>query len=298
MMNIEEENRKLREELRKHKENTALSVMSWRSKYTKTAESLQREINSRDKQLRDIAASLILLESQLQKERKKMNLEMNQKTQNIIKLQNENIKLIEQASKNSEKVYQFNKPTPIPPSPLPKNESRKYRRSVSVDRNCMTDRRPSTDRSTERSIERSPRKTKPENYTSGQVVIDRKSREKRVEKNSTSDSSEEEKSLEETKKSKEGRRRVTRSMRDVSPMVTNRTRPEMRSEVDQSRSRQSKRSGSVGNSSTSSSDEPFEYLQIQRNPTRGQRSSTLPARCDPSLLNQWARNELEQGIII
>ena len=67
-MNIEEENRKLREELRKHKENTALSVMSWRSKYTKTAESLQREINSRDKQLRDIAASLILLESQLQKE--------------------------------------------------------------------------------------------------------------------------------------------------------------------------------------------------------------------------------------
>ena len=77
----------------------------------------------------------------------------------------------------------------------------------------MTDRRPSTDRSTERSIERSPRKTKPENYTSGQVVIDRKSREKRVEKNSTSDSSEEEKSLEETKKSKEGRRRVTRSMR-------------------------------------------------------------------------------------
>lgn len=28
------------------------------------------------------------------------------------------------------------------------------------------------------------------------------------------------------------------------------------------------------------------------------KSSTLPARCDPSLLNQWAKNELEQGIII
>ena len=43
------------------------TIMSWRNRFSKTQEALQAEIDARDKQLRDIAASLILLESQLQK---------------------------------------------------------------------------------------------------------------------------------------------------------------------------------------------------------------------------------------
>ena len=67
---MEEENRKLREELKAQKAASWSTIMSWRNRFSKTQETLQAEIDARDKQLRDIAASLILLESQLQKVQK------------------------------------------------------------------------------------------------------------------------------------------------------------------------------------------------------------------------------------
>ena len=60
----------LRKRIKPKKAQKAASwgtIMSWRNRFSKTQEALQAEIDARDKQLRDIAASLILLESQLQK---------------------------------------------------------------------------------------------------------------------------------------------------------------------------------------------------------------------------------------
>lgn len=260
-MTIEDENRKLREELKLQKQSSFQTIMSWRTRYAKTQETLQTEIEARDKQLRDIAASLILLESQLQKERKKMANEMTEKDRKISDLQTENARL----SDSDKTTYANAKPSPITQS------VRKSRRATSEDRHGG--RKTSSDR------ERSRK--------SGQVVIERRSREKRMEKNINSDSSEEDLLKKKSKSENRAaqippaqRKRPTRSMREPSPISKNVARSDR-------------------GSTSSSSDEPFDYLHIQSMPRLGmKKSSTLPARCDPSLLNQWAKNELEQGIII
>jgi len=202
-MTIVDENRKLREELKLQKQNSFTTIMSWRTRYAKTQETLQTEIEARDKQLRDIAASLILLESQLQKERKKMANEMTEKDRKISDLQAENARL----SDSDKTTYANAKPSPISQS------ARRARRATSEDRHAG---RKNTSSDRERSRK------------SGQVVIERRSREKRMEKNINSDSSEEDllkkKSKSESRSAQvppAQRKRPTRSMREPSPISKN-----------------------------------------------------------------------------
>lgn len=217
-MSIEDENQKLRDELKLQKQTSWQTIMSWRTRYSKTQESLQAEIESRDKQLRDIAASLILLESQLQKERKRMASEMTQKDETITQLQAENQRLNE--LDHPAKVYIQNKPQPITHGSfndqLVKSSERKSRRAVSEDRKSDSDRARKSDSDRARKNE-SARKTKTSS-SSGQVVIERRSREKRIEKNIASDSSEEDALKKKKLNSSDRIRRSTRSMRDPSPI--------------------------------------------------------------------------------
>jgi len=276
---MEEENRKLREELKAQKAASWGTIMSWRNRFSKTQEALQAEIDARDKQLRDIAASLILLESQLQKERKRMATEIAEKEETIKKLERQNRRLSDLNGEISSRVFSANKPSPSENFEDRPRADRRARRAVSEDRHTGRQSHSSSSR------ERSSRK--PKAAQSGQVVIERRSREKRVEKNLHSDSSEEDATK--MKKSPLERRRVTRSMRGESPTTVKAAHASrLHTKIN--------RGGS--SSSGCSSDEPSDYPLASVSRHSKMKSSTLPARCDPTLLNQWAKNELEQGIII
>ena len=66
MDRLKEENEVLMEQLRIEKETGWKSVVKWKSKFEESQTQLKKELMLRDQQLKDIAASLLLLEDQLQ----------------------------------------------------------------------------------------------------------------------------------------------------------------------------------------------------------------------------------------
>ena len=144
--------------------------------------------------------------------------ELSAKNVTILQLQSENNRLTELHEQISEKMYNSNKPSPVVNALSDQRAlraDRKARRAVSEDR--QSSRKSSSDRATSR---QKIRHNAPS--SGGQVVIERRSREKRVEKNIASDSSDEG-ALRAKKKSGEPtsvptRRRITRSMREHSPL--------------------------------------------------------------------------------
>ena len=66
MDRLKEENQLLAEQLRIEKETGWKSVFKWKSKFEESQSQLKKELMLRDQQLKDIAASLLLLEDQLQ----------------------------------------------------------------------------------------------------------------------------------------------------------------------------------------------------------------------------------------
>ena len=66
MDRLKEENELLMEQLRIEKETGWKSVVKWKSKFEESQTQLKKELMLRDQQLKDIAASLLLLEDQLQ----------------------------------------------------------------------------------------------------------------------------------------------------------------------------------------------------------------------------------------
>jgi len=66
MDRLKEENELLQEQLRIEKETGWKSVVKWKSKFEESQSQLKKELMLRDQQLKDIAASLLVLEGQLQ----------------------------------------------------------------------------------------------------------------------------------------------------------------------------------------------------------------------------------------
>ena len=66
-----EENQELKMELKSSKALLFHVSLHYQSRLSKMQEMMKNEMASREKQLRDLTASLLLLESQLQKEKKK-----------------------------------------------------------------------------------------------------------------------------------------------------------------------------------------------------------------------------------
>ena len=111
--------------------------------------------------------------------------ELSAKNVTILQLQSENNRLTELHEQISEKMYNSNKPSPVVNALSDQRAlraDRKARRAVSEDR--QSSRKSSSDRAT---LRQKIRHNAPS--SGGQVVIERRSREKRAEKNIASDSS-------------------------------------------------------------------------------------------------------------
>jgi hypothetical protein len=193
---------------------------------TVNIEQLQNEINERDKQLREIASSLMLLEGQLQRERKRMVSEMSLKEEELydVRKQNDELMLrmgdleeksgymVDQNRDQEAKIgiltdantkllngllkYTNNKPTKPMQSAQPHTDSdREIRGSRDKEQRrsyCHLSRR-------SQSVDRAMANLKDKPESSRPVVIERRTRERRFEKfpsqmntTTTSDSSEEE----------------------------------------------------------------------------------------------------------
>ena len=66
MDRLREENDELRIQIKNEKESAWKEVIKYKTKLSQTNDALQTEVKLRDKQLKDIQSSLVLLEGQLQ----------------------------------------------------------------------------------------------------------------------------------------------------------------------------------------------------------------------------------------
>ena len=66
MDRLREENDELRIQIKNEKESAWKEVIKYKTKLNQTNDALQTEVKLRDKQLKDIQSSLVLLEGQLQ----------------------------------------------------------------------------------------------------------------------------------------------------------------------------------------------------------------------------------------
>lgn len=321
MDRLKEENELLQEKLRIEKETGWKSVVKWKSKFDESQSQLKKELMLRDQQLKDIAASLLLLEGQLQIERKRMVSQLADKDAEIavyktkLTEQEEYLSKIKEQSEKENRLqslltYRKNKPTSRlqPSNETEKKDTRRLSRdSVSSDRksdrNHKKKRRShSTDSANQMGrsgVRQSRRDTGRKCHDTSQnsthpVVISRKSREKVKkekqyfdEKIITSDDSALSPDL-----SRESSTTSNSSFDSDSSGIRRSTR-KMKSEK--------KRRDEIVPQSSSSDEknsEPTKNREPLKLKKRKERPSTLPSRCDPAMLNAWAKNELEQGIMI
>jgi len=209
MERLKEENELLQEQLRMEKETGWKSVVKWKSKFEESQTQLKKELMLRDQQLKDIAASLLVLEGQLQIERKRMVSQLAEKDAEIagfkakLTEQEEYISKMKDQSEKENRLqslltYRKNKPTSRQNQ---KNETEKKdtrrlsRDSVSSDRKSSdrnhkkkrrshsTDSANQMSRSGVRQSRRDSRDAERKRHDTSQnsthpVVISRKSREK------------------------------------------------------------------------------------------------------------------------
>ena len=107
--NFDETNQQLRREVKSSKALLFQTI----SKLSNMQLELKNETALRDRQIQELTASLLLLESQLQKEKKKAQLQSLEQTKIIRALKIENQKLSAFSEGQIKTIYSANKPSPV-----------------------------------------------------------------------------------------------------------------------------------------------------------------------------------------